>query len=54
MRLADADKALLHADPRYQAIRAAEKHAPTIHPDDLARIQSGELKGWRQKPWGQE
>lgn len=23
-----------------------------IHPDDLARIQSGELKGWRQKAWG--
>ena len=22
-----------------------------IHEDDLARIQSGELKGWRQKPW---
>jgi hypothetical protein len=23
-----------------------------IHEDDLARIKSGEIKGWRQKPWG--
>ncbi len=23
-----------------------------IHPDDLAKIKAGELKGWRQKPWG--
>ena len=23
-----------------------------IHPDDLAKIQSGELKGWRNKEWG--
>lgn len=24
-----------------------------IHPDDLAKIKSGELKGWRQKKWGE-
>lgn len=23
-----------------------------IHPEDLARIKAGELKGWRQKKWG--
>lgn len=23
-----------------------------IHPDDLAKIKAGELKGWRQKEWG--
>ncbi len=23
-----------------------------IHPDDLAKIKAGELKGWRQKKWG--
>lgn len=25
----------------------------SIHPEDLARIKSGELKGWRQKKWGE-
>lgn len=28
-----------------------KSNALFIHPDDLARIQSGELKGWRQKAW---
>lgn len=23
-----------------------------IHEDDLERIKAGEIKGWRQKPWG--
>lgn len=25
-----------------------------IHENDLAHIQAGEVKGWRQKPWGME
>lgn len=26
-------------------------YSERIHEDDLARIKSGELKGWRQRPW---
>ena len=27
--------------------------ATTIHPDDLKKINAGELRGWRQKTWGE-
>ena len=25
-----------------------------IHPEDLAKIKSGKLRGWRQKKWGEQ
>ena len=30
-----------------------KSYAYFIHPDDLAAIKAGTLRGWRQKPWGQ-
>ena len=35
-----------HVRARYSSRR--------IHPEDLAKIKSGKLRGWRQKKWGEQ